>query len=139
MRLLIIGEQLERATNLGRLLHTLGHAPCVAAEARPSTRIPSIPTLVSAFAPDAIVLDLPAATPTARALVSDLQIDRRTRRVPTVLLAEFADDPMPAAWAASPGSDTVGIHAIPFHGTSNAVSRLLGLLHGLHAQPRRAS
>jgi CheY-like chemotaxis protein len=91
MRLLIIGDRLETATSLGKLLQTLGHAPCVATEADASDRSPSIASLVSALAPDAILLDLPDATPVAAALVSNLQVDRRTRAVPTVLLAQASD------------------------------------------------
>jgi hypothetical protein len=139
MRLLIIGERLEQATNLGRLLHTLGHTPCVATEARVSDRSPSIPSLVCAFAPDAIVLDLPQATTAATALVSDLQVDRRTRGVPTVLLADGADDQKTGPWAALQGGRADGFRAIPYHGTSNAVDRLLGMLHDLQAEPARLS
>ncbi|AMY08286.1 hypothetical protein LuPra_01480 [Luteitalea pratensis] len=46
---------------------------------------------------------------------------------------------MTGPWAVLHGDGALGIRAIPFHGASNAVYRLLGMLHDLRAEPGRPS
>jgi response regulator RpfG family c-di-GMP phosphodiesterase len=130
MRLLIISEQLEDVADLGLLLTTLGHVPCVMTEADGGDTSPPIGSLVTALVPDAILLDLPKPSSTAMdKLVEQLQVDGRTRRVPTLLLTGTSSDA--THWASVQRRHAHTVCTVPFHGAPNAVFRLLGMLHEL--------
>jgi CheY-like chemotaxis protein len=131
MRLLIISEQLEDVADLGRLLTTLGHVPCVVTEVDGGDTSPPIGSLVTALVPDAILLDLPKPSSTAMdKLVEQLQVDGRTRWVPTLLLTGTSTVDA-RHWASVQRRHAHRVCAVPFHGAPNAVFRLLGMLHEL--------
>ena len=131
LRLLIISEQLEHATDLGRLLTMLGHVPCVATEVDEGDSSPAIGGLVSALAPHAILLNVPLAPSTAMdRLVDWLQVDRRTRWVPTLLLTGTSASDL-LHWTTIQRRHAHRVCTVPFHGAPDALFRLLGMLRDL--------